>query len=218
MARLASHLGAKAGANQPGTEVGAHRLGTKELGAKAPVAIIIVQHIPPGFSTAVAHSLTQTTANAIRVREACITRDESAPLFEVPTLLTGCEPWPLHAEDVVLAPGGYHVRVVEGPGVELSLDPPVAGVRPAVDVTLLSAVPVMGPRILAVILTGMGIDGLRGATAVRQAGGRVIAQDQATSVVYGMPRAVVEAGQADEVLPLEGIADALASWWNGDAA
>jgi hypothetical protein len=120
--------------------------------------------------------------------------------------------------DVLLAPGGYHVRVTPGPTVELSLEPPVAGVRPAVDITLLSAVEVFRRRILALILTGMGSDGLRGARAVREAGGRVIAQDRETSVVYGMPRAVAEAGQADVVLPLRGIPEAVVAWWNSRVA
>ncbi|MEW6546834.1 MAG: chemotaxis-specific protein-glutamate methyltransferase CheB [Bacillota bacterium] len=164
----------------------------------APVAMLIVQHIPPGFSTAMARSLSQTARGGFRVEEASARA--------------------LRAGDVFLAPGGYHLRVIEGPAVELSLDPPVAGVRPAVDVTLLSAVQVFPRRLLALILTGMGTDGLRGARAVREAGGRVIAQDRETSVVYGMPRAVAEAGQADEVLPLERIPEAVAAWWNGQIA
>ncbi|MDI6894221.1 MAG: chemotaxis-specific protein-glutamate methyltransferase CheB [Bacillota bacterium] len=165
----------------------------------APVAMVIVQHIPPGFSTAMARSLAQTARGVLRVEEATSER-------------------PLQAGDVLLAPGGYHVRVTPGPAVELSLEPPVAGVRPAVDITLLSAVEVFRRRILALILTGMGSDGLRGARAVREAGGRVIAQDRETSVVYGMPRAVAEAGQADAVLPLRGIPEVVAAWWNSRVA
>lgn len=168
------------------------------LSRLAPVAMLIVQHIPPGFSTAMARSLSETARGAFRVEEA-----------------TGK---PLLAGDVLLAPGGHHLRVTPGPAVELCLDPPVAGVRPAVDVTLLSAVEVFGRGILALILTGMGSDGLRGATAVRKAGGKVIAQDRETSVVYGMPRAVAEAGQADLVLPLHEIPGAVAAWWNGRVA
>lgn len=164
----------------------------------APAAMLIIQHIPPGFSSAMCRSLSETAQGHFQVEEA--------------------SPQPLRAGDVLLAPGGYHVRVVHGPAVELTLDPPVAGVRPAVDVTLLSAVEVFARRILALILTGMGMDGLRGATAVRKAGGRVIAQDRDTSVVYGMPRAVAEAGQADQVLPLDRIPEAVAAWWNGRAA
>jgi two-component system chemotaxis response regulator CheB len=168
------------------------------LSRVAPVAMLIVQHIPPGFSTAMARSLSETARGAFRVEEA-----------------TGK---PLWGGDVLLAPGGYHLRVTPGPAVELTLDPPVAGVRPAVDVTLLSAAEVFRRGILALILTGMGSDGLRGARAVRQAGGRVIAQDRETSVVYGMPRAVAEAGQADLVLPLDRIPEAVAAWWNGRVA
>ncbi|MEW5934789.1 MAG: CheB methylesterase domain-containing protein, partial [Bacillota bacterium] len=161
----------------------------------APVAMLIVQHIPVGFSPAMARSLSEAARGAFTVEEA--------------------SPRSLRAGDVLLAPGGYHLRVVEGPAVELSLDPPVAGVRPAVDVTLMSAARLFPRRLLALILTGMGSDGLRGATAVRRAGGRVIAQDRETSVVYGMPRAVAEAGLADQVLPLESIPEAVAAWVRG---
>ncbi|MDI6823427.1 MAG: chemotaxis-specific protein-glutamate methyltransferase CheB [Bacillota bacterium] len=161
----------------------------------APVAMLIVQHIPVGFSPAMARSLSEAARGAFTVEEA--------------------SPRSLGAGDVLLAPGGYHLRVVEGPAVELSLDPPVAGVRPAVDVTLMSAARLFPRRLLALILTGMGSDGLRGAMAVRRAGGRVIAQDRETSVVYGMPRAVAEAGLADQVLPLESIPEAVAAWVGG---
>lgn len=161
----------------------------------APVAMLIVQHIPVGFSATMARSLSEATRGAFQVEEA--------------------SPRPLRAGDVLLAPGGYHIRVVEGPAVELSLDPPVAGVRPAVDVTLMSAAMLFRGRLLALILTGMGSDGLRGAMAVRGTGGRVIAQDRATSVVYGMPRAVAEAGLADRVLPLETIPEVVAAWVGG---
>ena len=95
-----------------------------------------------------------------------------------------------------------------GQGIRLALneDPPENSCRPAVDVMLRSVAQVYGPRTLAVILTGMGFDGLRGCEVVREARGQVIVQDEASSVVWGMPGAVARAGLADAVVPLDGIA------------
>ena len=86
-------------------------------------------------------------------------------------------------------------------------DPPENSCRPAVDVLLRSVAQTFGPHCLAVILTGMGQDGLRGCEAIREAGGQVLAQDEATSVVWGMPGYVARAGLADRVLPLSLIGD-----------
>jgi two-component system chemotaxis response regulator CheB len=85
----------------------------------------------------------------------------------------------------------------------------VHGCRPAADVTLRSAAQTFGRRVTGVVMTGMGKDGAEGLAAVRAAGGRTIAQDRATSVIYGMPRAAIELGVVDEVLPLDDIAGAL---------
>ena len=81
--------------------------------------------------------------------------------------------------------------------------------RPAVDLTLESAVDVWGGDVIAVILTGMGVDGARGARKLKRAGGTVLAQDERTSVVYGMPRAVADMGLTDKILPLPDIGHAL---------
>ena len=91
--------------------------------------------------------------------------------------------------------------------VRVHQDPPENSCRPAVDVLLRSVAKAFGPNSLAVILTGMGQDGLRGCEAVREAGGQILAQDEATSVVWGMPGCVARAGLADRVLPLSLIAD-----------
>jgi two-component system chemotaxis response regulator CheB len=90
---------------------------------------------------------------------------------------------------------------------QLHQDPPENSCRPAVDVLLRSVAKVYGPDSLTVILTGMGQDGLRGCDATRAAGGQVIVQDEATSIVWGMPGAVVRAGLAQRVLPLDAIAE-----------
>ena len=91
--------------------------------------------------------------------------------------------------------------------VGINQDPPEKSCRPAVDVLFRSAAKAYGDRVLAVVLTGMGQDGLLGCEAIKRAGGKVIVQDQATSVVWGMPGAVANAGIADQVLPLDKLAD-----------
>jgi two-component system chemotaxis response regulator CheB len=110
----------------------------------------------------------------------------------------------------LIAPGDYHMTVV-GDGrtvrAQLSQDPPENSCRPAVDVLFRSVAAVYGPDALAVVLTGMGQDSLRGCEAIRAAGGRVLVQDEASSVVWGMPGSVARAGLADRVLPLASVAD-----------
>lgn len=105
---------------------------------------------------------------------------------------------------VYVAPGGWHMMVGRSgatPVIRLNQEPPVHYCRPAVDPMLRSAAEVYGPRVLAVILTGMGSDGAEGCRAVADAGGRFIAQDEATSAVWGMPGAAARTGLAEAVLP-----------------
>ena len=92
----------------------------------------------------------------------------------------------------------------------LSDDAPVGGLRPRADFTIEDAAKAYGPRMVLVVLTGMGRDGLEGARAVRAAGGRVLVEDESTCTIYGMPRAVAEAGLADQVLPLAELPAAIA--------
>jgi two-component system chemotaxis response regulator CheB len=108
-----------------------------------------------------------------------------------------------------VAPGGYHLVVDKAGVVQLNQNPPVHGVRPSVDVTMLSAAQQFGANTIGVILTGMGSDGANGAALIHGSGGRVIAEDESTCVVWGMPRSVVEAGAADQVLPLPEVAAAV---------
>ena len=93
--------------------------------------------------------------------------------------------------------------------IQLDQQPPVHGVRPAVDRTFESVVPLWRERLVGVILTGMGYDGAKGMVGLKKAGGRTIAEDASTCVVYGMPKVVVELGAADEVVPVHEIADAI---------
>ena len=97
--------------------------------------------------------------------------------------------------------------VVEKTGVlGINQEATVCGVRPSVNVTMTSVVQEYGAAVLGVVLTGMGMDGTAGAKQIKQAGGHVIVQDEASCVVYGMPKSIVEAGYADSILPLSGIA------------
>ncbi|MGE5589061.1 MAG: protein-glutamate methylesterase/protein-glutamine glutaminase [Bacillota bacterium] len=151
--------------------------------------VLVVQHMPAGFTRSLADRLNELSS--LRVREA--------------------RPGDLVEPGVALvAPGGYHMLVAPDQTIRLSQDPPLHGVRPAVDKTLESVVPVFGCHTLAVIMTGMGYDGARGVAAVRRAGGRAIAEDESTCVVYGMPKVVVETGNADRVVPLPDMARTIA--------
>jgi two-component system, chemotaxis family, protein-glutamate methylesterase/glutaminase len=159
------------------------------LPAGFPVPILIVQHMPPMFTRMLAERL--TAASPIHVEEGA-----------AGTLIEPGRGW--------IAPGDYHMAVVRD-GVQhrlvLHKDPLENQCRPAADVLLRSAAQAYGADVLAVILTGLGQDGLRGAGAIREAGGQVIAQDLQTSVAEGMPGSVASAGLADKVLPLSRIAD-----------
>lgn len=154
------------------------------LPPRLPVPLLIVQHMPPMFTRMLAERLT---------------KNSPIPTAEAQS---GLELEPGRAW---IAPGDYHLVVVRDgavPRLHVQQDPPENACRPAVDPLLRSVAQVYGPHCLAVILTGMGQDGLRGCQAVRAAGGQVLAQDEATSVVWGMPGAVARAGIADRVLPL----------------
>ena len=110
----------------------------------------------------------------------------------------------------LLAPGGAHLRLDGGRHARLSDDAPVGGLKPRADFTIEDAAKLYGARMVLVVLTGMGRDGLEGAKAVRSAGGRILVEAESTCTVYGMPRAVAEAGLADEILPLDELAGAIA--------
>ena len=151
-----------------------------------PAPIVIVQHMPAGFTKALAERL--DSVSQISVREA-VAGDM------------------LQEGVALVAPGNFHMTVERGGRISLNQEAPVHNVRPAVDVLMKSMVDVFGADILGVVLTGMGSDGAEGAAAIKRAGGRVIAQDEATSVVYGMPRTVVDAGSADIVAPITRVAE-----------
>jgi len=156
------------------------------LPGNLPAGVLIVQHMPPGFTNSLAQRLNETSQ--LEVREA---REGDI----------------LECGKAFVAPGGQHMVLMSKTVIGLNQDPPVHSVRPAVDVTFESAVNFYKADIVGVILTGMGYDGSRGMALVKKLGGRTIVQDEETSVVYGMPRVVVEMGKADRILPVHKIAD-----------
>ncbi len=159
-----------------------------DLAPTIQVPLFIVQHMPPAFMTTMAAMLAR--ASGLPCSEA-----EDRQIAE-----------PAH---IYLAPGDRHMEVHRRASgqleVRLSDAPPENFCRPAVDPLFRTASKALGKRALGVVLTGMGRDGLAGSTVIRDGGGVVIAQDEATSVVWGMPRAVVDAGVARDVLPLDRI-------------
>ena len=160
------------------------------LPASSP-AIVIAQHMPAGFTRALAARLDAVAA--IRVKEA-----KSGDLVEPGVAL--------------LAPGGSHLRVRRGPEglrAEVDVGPLVRRHRPSVDVLFESVAEAAGPRALGALLTGMGEDGCEGMRALRRAGAATLAQDEASCVVFGMPKAAIDAGVVDEVVPLRGMAAAI---------
>lgn len=158
-----------------------------ELPADLPVPIVIVQHMPPMFTKLLAERL----ASKCQIRV-----DEAVP---------GAVLEPGHAW---IAPGGFHMIVSRNGKVvriRTHQEPPENSCRPAVDVLFRSVAEVYGGGALAVVLTGMGQDGLRGCKYMREVGAQILAQDQASSVVWGMPGFVANAGLADKILPLDQI-------------
>lgn len=161
------------------------------LSGDFPAPIVVVQHMPAGFTASLAARL--DSLSALAVEEA---RDGVLPVKG--------SAW--------VAPGGYHLVFDADGRIRLSSDPPHLGVRPAVDLTMESAAEVWGSGVIGLVLTGMGMDGARGARRIKQRGGVVLAQDEESSVVYGMPRAVVEMGFADEVASIQEMACRLEAW------
>ncbi len=176
--------------------IGASTGGPRALQALVPalpadlgVPIVIVQHMPPGFTASLARRLEQTSPFT-----ACEAADGDR----------------LQPGRILVAPGGRHLQFAAGGVARLTDDPPVHGVRPAVDVTLASLAALYGPRLVAILLTGMGRDGARGLKLVSDRGGQTLAEDETTCVVYGMPKAAVELGAVGSLLPLPALAPAIA--------
>jgi two-component system chemotaxis response regulator CheB len=162
-----------------------------------PVPIVIVQHMPPIFTTLLAERL--AAKSSIHVVEG--SRHQM--------LAPGC---------ASIAPGDFHMAVVrDGGAVRLQVhqEPPENSCRPAADVLFRSVARVYGRHVLAVVMTGMGRDGFIGCERIHAAGGQVIVQDEESSVVWGMPGFVVKGGLADQVLPLSALGpEIIRKAWN----
>jgi len=148
----------------------------------------IVQHMPAGFTASLASRLD---------RDSRLTVKEAAGGEE------------LKPNTLLMAPGGSHLRF-DGDRARLSDDAPIGALRPRADLTIVDIARRYGARTVLVVLTGMGKDGLDGAREVRKHGGRILVEAESTCTVYGMPRAIAEAGLADAVLPLGDLAAAIA--------
>ena len=173
------------GSSTGGPQALAALLSALPAGLRVPV--VAVQHLPPVFTEALAARLDALTGHAVR----------EASAGEV-----------VGPGTVWIAPGNYHMatrRVGRSVRIALHQAPPISASRPSVDVLFDSVAEAYGDRVLAVVLTGMGSDGLRGAERVRRAGGQVIVQDEASSVLWGMAGQIAEAGLADAVLGLDKI-------------
>jgi two-component system chemotaxis response regulator CheB len=175
--------------------IGSSTGGPRALGAVIPMlpgdlpaALLIVQHMPVGFTRSLAERLDSLSPFSIK---------EAAPGDSV------------EVGRGLLAPGGFHMTIDPQGQIAVNQNPPVHGVRPAVDVTMTSLSQRYGSSVIAVVLTGMGSDGTNGAALIHSSGGYVIAEDESTSVVWGMPRSVIEAGAADEIVPLPEVAKAI---------
>jgi len=161
-----------------------------KLPAPLGIGTLIVQHMPAGFTGSLAARL--NASSQLNVIEA-----------------TGGEA--LDPATALLAPGGLHLRMSPDGRTELSEEPAIGGLRPRADLLIEDAARIYGDRLLLVVLTGMGNDGLRGAREVRRRGGRILVEAEETCTVYGMPRAIVEGGLADEVVGLGDLPQAISS-------
>jgi two-component system, chemotaxis family, protein-glutamate methylesterase/glutaminase len=161
--------------------------------------LLITQHMPPTFTTVLAEHLSRIGGRGAHEAE---------------------DGEPVLAGGIYVAPGGRHMRVARASdgGIKIALgdDPPINFCKPAVDALFTSAAAVWGAASLGLVLTGMGADGTRGAADIVAAGGSIIAQDEASSVVWGMPRSVAQAGLCSAVLPLDKIASKIIRLFSGD--
>jgi two-component system chemotaxis response regulator CheB len=154
-------------------------------------AFLIVQHMPPKFTKSIADRLNDLSQIGVKEAE------------EGDVLSNG---------KALLAPGGFHMVINLGGQIVLNQDKPrCGGLRPAVDVTMEAAAKAYGSRCVGVILTGMGSDGTQGAAMIKAGGGMILAEDESTCIVYGMPRSVAEAGLVDKVVPLNRIVAEIAN-------
>ncbi len=183
-------IGASTGGPQALVEIISH------LPKNIPASILVVQHMPKQFTRSFAERL--DSLSEIEVEEA----EEGDRIIEGKALL---------------APGDYHM-LVNNSKITLDDGPKINSVRPAVDPTMISAAEAYGENVIGVILTGMGNDGAYGIKVIKEKGGTTIAQDESTSVVFGMPKAAIATGCVDKVLPLHEISKEIIALLGGKAS
>jgi two-component system, chemotaxis family, protein-glutamate methylesterase/glutaminase len=162
-----------------------------QLPADRSTGYLFVQHMPPGFTKSLAERLNRNSDLDIREAE---------------------EGDKIEAGVGLMAPGGRHMTVSARGIIRLNDDPSVHGVRPAADITMKSAAKLYGSNTITAVLTGMGVDGRDGVRAIKEAGGRSVVEHESTCAVYGMPRAVADAGLADKIVPLDKVASVLSRY------
>jgi two-component system chemotaxis response regulator CheB len=166
-----------------------------KLPEKIGVPVFIVQHMPVGFTKAFAERLDKFSK--IKVVEA--TQGQK-----------------IENDVVYIAPGGYHMEINNNRTILLTQDPPIWGVRPAVDKLFISAANIYNGKLLGVILTGMGKDGSKGVIEIKKHGGYNISEDESTCTIYGMPKAAFETNMVDEVVPLYNVTERIVNVVIGD--
>jgi len=154
------------------------------LSLLADVSLVIVQHMPAGFTRSLAERLDSSSRFLVKEAEG----GES-----------------LKGGMAYIAPGGYHL-IIEGSRFSLTKDPPIWGVRPAVDISMITGAQSFKDKTVGVLLTGMGVDGTKGMEEIKKFGGKTIAQDEKSCIVFGMPKAAIEKGVVDKIVELDSIA------------
>ena len=154
------------------------------FGKNFPAAVVVVQHMPGTFTAQFSHQLSQISAISVKEAE---------------------QGEPIKAGTMYICPGSHHLRISSSGRIALDDGPRISGYRPCADVALQTAAAYAGSMTVGVILTGMGNDGAKGIQAVKAAGGFAVVQDEATSVIFGMPAEAIKTGAVDQVLPLEEI-------------
>lgn len=165
------------------------------LPEKLGVPILVVQHMPEGFTKAFAERLDK---------------------FSKVKVVEAREGMSIEKDVVYIAPGGKHMEISRNKTITLNLEPQMWGVRPAVDKLFISGAKVYGENLLGIILTGMGRDGANGIIEVKKAGGATISEDESTCIIYGMPKAAYDTNMIDEVIPLYDISKRIANIVMGD--
>lgn len=153
--------------------------------------ILVVQHIADGFIEGLADWLNEKSKIVVKLAE---------------------DGEKIRPGVVLIAPSDFHMVVKKGNTIGLNKEPPIKGLRPAADILFYSVAKYYGGKAMGVILTGMGKDGAKGLMAIKEAGGRTIAQDKNSCVIYGMPRTAVESGAADEIVSINLIAEKMKSF------